>query len=239
MIRSTDSDLLFVFLAVHHHFTGMEVFINYNTANAYFTKYADGKKLIKELKDDPAADLSMVRSQLSQPQLSLPHMFSLLHFITGSDEISHMRGFTKGHCIKSVLRYGNFIFNSATSIADLLMPENIQLLVGMHVRMIVALYSTKHADCFDTPLESLYGNENDKQSLATMLDSHREQTWHKTISDNTTVPYYSSVFLRCKRILHSLQKVFNATSSHIPATDPNDWGWKVIDGNVQIEVIIT
>ena len=100
------------------------------------------------------------------------------------------------------------------SIQDLLKQENIQLLVGMHVRMIIALYTLKHADCFDQKrnLGELYGgpNENDEKSLTTMLDKHREQTWHKTITTNTTIPYYSSILLRSKRMSFSLQKVFHA-----------------------------
>ena len=126
MIRSTDSDLLFIFLAVWQQFAAVDIqiIIHYNTPGSHFRKYVDGNKLISELENDPGADMSMLRNCVS-----LPHVLSVLHYMTGSDEISHMRGFTKLHCIKTLLKYGSFIFGNDIEVTDLLQPANLQSLI--------------------------------------------------------------------------------------------------------------
>ena len=144
--------------------------------------------------------------------VSLPHVLCVLHYMTGSDEISHMRAFTKLHCIKTLLKYGVFIFGNDIEVADLLQPENLQSLIGVNVQFIVAVYALKHANCFDQPLEVPYQDSklNDETSLSAMLENHRRQTWHKTIHTNSTVPTYNAIALRSKRVLHSHQKVCHA-----------------------------
>jgi hypothetical protein len=71
MVRSTDSDLLFVYLGVH-------LIIQFNSPGAHFRKYVDCSKLVSELRNDARADISLLGNGIS-----VPHALCLLHYMSG------------------------------------------------------------------------------------------------------------------------------------------------------------
>ena len=236
MVRSTDSDLLFVYLGVHQQFdaAGIRVIIQFNSPGAHFRKYVDCSKLVSELRNDARADISLLGNGIS-----VPHALCLLHYMSGCDDISHTRAFTKLFCTKTLLKYGSFVFGIETSVRDLVLPTNLQALIGVNVRFIIALYANKYANCFEQPLAVTYQNSNlnDQETLTSMLEQHRKVTWHKTIHIKNTVPSYQSVVLRTRRLLYAVQKIFNALTPLIESWNIQDWGWIIDGGTIKTQVI--
>ena len=67
MVRSTDSDLLFVYLGVHQQFdaAGIRVIIQFNSPGAHFRKYVDCSKLVSELRNYARAYISLLGNGIS------------------------------------------------------------------------------------------------------------------------------------------------------------------------------
>ena len=104
MIRSTDSDVLFTALLNYDklNLEEKQVYIHYSKVGEA-TKYCSVNKLVKLISEDPSFSLLKARD------LPISIFVGLLHFISGCDDLSFLRGFTKRFCFKAFLRYNELI----------------------------------------------------------------------------------------------------------------------------------
>ena len=230
LIRSTDSDILFVFLANADEFIGyQDIFIHYNVVGSHMDKYAYCNVLVDELKNETDANLSILRSVVD-----LPSMFSFVHFVSGGDDLCYLRHLTKNVCLQATIRDGTFIFSEIESIRHLLEPEKVMELTFLFVRFLASAYRKKYGQCFQgETLESIGADATaTMENLDNVLEKLRRKTWQKSICRENTVPSPNAVVLHSRRISYCLQRVFNATAGFINNLDINSWGWFEQSGSV-------
>ena len=111
IVKSTDTDLLFVFLA-NHNTLKQAFYLLYSTGGQ--TKYHDCQKLVHLIKEDPDPAVQMLNSHVS-----FSKVLALVHFVSGSDDLSHLRGITKRDCVEAILKFGRFVFENVEEINDI------------------------------------------------------------------------------------------------------------------------
>ena len=96
----------------------------------------------------------------------MPQIFGILHFFSGCDYLSHLRGFSEIECCKALIKHIDFII-----------PEHFDL----HV-LLADDKNNENNSCFNAKesLFELMNNENDHDSLSALVDNIRKRTWLKT-----------------------------------------------------------
>ena len=119
LIRSTDSDLLFVYLANADKIV-QKVYIHFSSDGEFRNKYADCTQLLKDISEDPDPTVQQLNTRYGFGKI-----LAWLHIVTGGDDLCFLRGFTKEFCCKAVLKYGTFIFDDDVEFNEIV--ENNQL----------------------------------------------------------------------------------------------------------------
>ena len=103
--RKSDGDVLFIGCINDHILKTKNIVIQYNVVTSS-AKYVVCRDLLDAMDIDANPQISILRNRGK----SLAHVFGILHFIAGSDDIPYMRHITKLQCCNALLNYMDFIF---------------------------------------------------------------------------------------------------------------------------------
>ena len=159
--------------------------------------------------------------------LPSPKLVGLLHFVTGCDDLSFLRGFTKNFCFDAFLRYNDKICPTSVQELDELFSQSNNASYQFMVRFLSCMYSHHFASSFQANEVSALLKDISTNEL---LDMIRKRTWHKTIHTNNTLPSSSAIELHSKRLDYVLSSFANATKAFHTLPDPKMSGWIAVDG---------
>ena len=230
VIKSTDTDFMFTALLNYTDICDEDkmVYIHYNTSGQG-SMYCNINSLANHITEDPQFSILKTRS------VSAPKLLGMLHFLTGCDDLSFLRGFTKNFCFKVFEKYSEKISpGNASDVEKILAGDESTTLVLM-IRFLSFLYGClrKFSSLFERGEISTLLMDTDSKSC---LDVIRKRTWHRTISANNTLPSLPAVQFHSKRLSYVLNSFGNASKAFLADKDSEDYGWRVevINGESQI-----
>ena len=139
----------------------------------------------------------------------------MLHFVSGCDDISFLRGFKKNVCFQTFVKHSDKLCENQEYALQLFCGDLTAAKTFM-LKFICCLYMYKFSWEVGTMLLDL--------SPLELVDKVRKQTWHKTISLNNTVPTLSAINLHGKRFAYVMSANGNATILYLPTLDPEQCG---------------
>ena len=220
IIRSTDTDISFTALLNNEKLDSArkDIYIHYNKLGEA-TKYCHINDLVKLIAEDPAFSLLRTRD------IPIPTFVGLLHFVSGCDDLSFLRGITKNFCFKAFLRYNELICpESDESVSKILDGDHAEVFQLM-VRFLSCVYCHKFASSFQVnEVASLLSD----LSVEQLLEDIRKRTWHMTIASNNTMPSLSAIQLHSKRLCYVLNSFAKATEAFHSPMAPALSGWKIV-----------
>ena len=224
LIQSTDSDILFVACLLAPQLSERNITIQYNVPTSA-PSYVLCRELFTLINDDPDPLIA-----LNVNQGKCAQVYGIIHFVSGCDYLSHLRGFSKSECCKAVLKHLDFILPPNVQVSDLFSidPEHQMERNTFMVKFICALYRYKYNSCFKhtETLSSLMYNEVQNESLETLIDNVRNNTWHKTIVCQNTIPTYEALCLHAKRLSYVLHKISITDIGIQPVINIAAWAWE-------------
>ena len=143
--------------------------------------------------------------------------------MSGCDDLSFLRGFLKGFCFKTFLRFSDKIVPESSEVADKLFNGNIQDMLFFFVRFLAHLYGHQFSSSFQP--DEITALVKDLSCSEDLLTTIRKRTWHKTIVTNNTVPPLTAIELHVRRIHYVLQSFGKATIPIHNLPDPETHGW--------------
>ena len=149
-------------------------------------KYVSCNQLFQLMENDMDPLIALTNNQGK----SIPQIFGIIHFVSGCDYLSHLKGFSKGDCSNAVLKHMDFIFSSDMNVENLfsIAPEHGEERRAFLIKFGCALYRFKYNSCFkvEESLSALMHQEGPAGSLDYLIENVRRNTWHKTIIDQNT-----------------------------------------------------
>ncbi len=224
VIRSTDSDLLAIALL-----NNKKLELNKRTISIdYGTDHCILNLLVQSIFSDCKYSLLVERN------IPVVEMVAALHFITGSDDLSYLRGFSKDFCYKQFLQHSDIICGTDAQICKQFLNGDVSATELVFRRLLVILYLKKYGTCFSSDDATSLCAEALHDSTIQYIS---EKTWYKTVVTNNQMLSPSAINLHCKRIF-----VFNilskATNAELEKRDLNDNGWKVVIKGGKKEVTV-
>ena len=152
--------------------------------------------------------------------MSPAKFIGFLHFLSGSDDISFLNGFSKDFCYTKFKAHND-------EICPEKYEEYVRLFEGDHnevqkffTRILIVLYYKKFRSCFGSRSLTDLCSDDDKEAVFAYI---REESWHKTLQN--PFPATTAITLHCKRLSYILKKNGNATDADV-SLDAQDFGWK-------------
>ena len=171
---------------------------------------------------DPKYSLLQVRG------IAISKIIGAFHFITGCDDVSFLRGFTKDFCIKIFDRFNDQICAESAEKTELMLSGDHHETNEFFCRLLICIYCQKFSNCFSPgDLEKLSEESRDRA-----FDTIRESTWHKTIVLNNQLPTITAISLHCQRIGAVLRLNSSATCIELNKSAYENCGWRpyIIEG---------
>ena len=194
------------------------VVIHYGNSSANFI-YCHLIKLVESVTQDPKYSLLQVKG------LPISRVLGALHFITGCDDLSYLRGFTKNFCMKTFNRHCETICDGSADECNDMFTGNFDRVHHFFVKLLICLYCQKYSQCFSPGDIKLLCSESTEDKTLSVV---RENTWHKTIVSNNQVPTETAILLQSKRISFVLKLNADATLPELSNKDHVLYGWKVV-----------
>ena len=136
-------------------------------------------------------------SLLVTRKMSPTKFLGFLHFMTGSDDISFLSGFSKNYCITNFVKYHTEIcpddFRDSVDLFD----GGFEAMYEFFSRFLIMLYCKKYACCFEPKEWEGFCTDVDKDAVFRKI---RDATWHKTIVTSNQLPTTSAIRLHCERL---------------------------------------
>ena len=211
LIRSTDTDILAIAMINHSelYLHQRNVVIHYGNSSADFT-HCHLNRLLELSQQDHKLSLLQTRG------LPIPRLLGALHFITGCDDLSYLRGFTKNFCMKVYTKCCDLICGESLEGCQSLFTGDVDSVKSFFTKLLICLYCDKYSQCFSSGDEKeLCWQSGDEKTLGII----REKTWHKTIVTNNQLPTTTAIRLHSERISLVLEFNAGATQSEIFNTD--------------------
>ena len=228
VIKSTDTDFMFTALLNYTEICDEKkmVYIHYNTSGQG-SMYCNVNTLVDQIAEDPQFCILKTRS------LPTPKLLGMLHFLTGCDDLSFLRGFTKNFCFKVFEKYSEKISPEKAVDVEKILAGDESTTLSLMIRFLAFLYGHKFSSAFERGEISSLVTDTDNKSC---LDVIRKKTWHRTISANNTLPSLPAIQFHSKRFSYVLNSFGNASKAFLTDMSPDDYGWKVetINGESQI-----
>ena len=218
IIRSTDTYVLAIAL-INHDKLGMDK----RKLNIHYgNDYCNVNSLVESIDKDYRYSL------LKERNIPVIKMLGTFHFVTGSDDLSNLRGFSKSFCYQIFLQHCDSICGIDPVDCCKFIYGDLSSTEKIFRRFLVMLYLKKYNQCFASEDSLSLCAEAMKDATLQLV---RNKTWHKTLITNNQMPTTSAINLHCKRIAFVLNIVSNATESELPKKDLKENGWKVVDEN--------
>ena len=220
IIRSTDSDLLAISLLNHDKLDlkNRNIVIHYGN-NSVGAMYCYLNKLVESIQNDSKYSLLETR------QIPTAKILGALHFITGCDDLSFLRGFTKDFCLKTFIKHCSLICGESPKKCEDFINGETDATKEFFTRFLVCLYCQKFSSSFSPgELTTLCADPNDENSFNTI----RKNTWHRTIVTNNQLPTTTAIAFHCTRIACVLKLNSSATNVEISNSDFTKCGWRMI-----------
>ena len=216
VIRSTNTDMLFTVLINYDKLSldDKHVYIHCNNIGQG-QKYCFLNELITSIENDPQFSLLKAKS------VQVAKLVGLLHFITGCNDLSFLRGFSKYFCFGAFVHLNDLICDSAQKV-ELVLSRDSTALFKFMVNFLSCIYAYKFANSFNVAELSAALSD---LSTAVLLDDIRKRTWHQTIYLNNTLPSLTAIELHSKRFGYVLSSFANATEAYHILPDPTESGW--------------
>ena len=106
LICSTDTDILFVACMMAPKLCDRNIYIKYNVSGLS-PAYICCKQLFSMMGNDMDPNLALANNQGK----SIPRLFGIIHYISGCDYLSHLKGFSKKDCCDAVVKHMDFVFS--------------------------------------------------------------------------------------------------------------------------------
>ena len=164
-------------------------------------------------------------SLLVERNIPVVEMVAALHFITGSDDLSYLRGFSKDFCYKQFLQHSDIICGTDAQICKQFLNGDVSATELVFRRLLVILYLKKYGTCFSSDDATSLCAEALHDSTIQYIS---EKTWYKTVVTNNQMLSPSAINLHCKRIAFVFNILSKATDAELEKRDLNDNGWKVV-----------
>ena len=217
VIRSTDSDILFNALLNHDklNLNKRTVLLQYTGEAISCTEYCVLNDLVDSLTADQRFSLLVTRN------MSPAKFVGFLHFLSGSDDISFLNGFSKHYCITNFVKYHTEICPDDLSAYVQLFDGSLEQMFEFFSRFLIVLYCKKYSACFEPKDWESFCMETDKDSVFRKI---RDATWHKTIVSGNQLPTSSAIRLHCKRLCFVMKRNGSATNTDI-SLRAEEYGW--------------
>ena len=120
IIQSTGTNILWISMVVHNklNLKSRNVVIHYGKSSADFI-YCHLNKLVQLVEQDP--QLSLLRTR----KFPIPRILGALHFTSGCDDLSYLRGFTKNNCLNVFYKHSDLICGDSNDEIESLFTGNI------------------------------------------------------------------------------------------------------------------
>ena len=225
LVRSTDSDVLFVACINETKFRNKNVVIQYNTASSS-ARYVSCDELFKAIDDDIDPLMSMARNQGQ----SFVQMFGIIHYVAGSDYLPYFRNISKNKVCHALIKYMDFIFPSHMKPEYLYNADTSTLedIYRFYARLISAAFRYVYSTCFSSneSLDDLISRpDGGGESHSMLIEVIREKTWHRTVVDQNTVPTMEAINFNSMRCTYVLNQIHNVSILFQNFIDPTLWAW--------------
>ena len=216
IIRSTDVDILFTALLNFDNLSLQlkNVYIHYNSIGQG-PKYCFINELVASIENDPHFSL------LKAKGVAVPKLVGLLHFVTGCDDLSFLRGFTRNFCFGAFVKLNDLMCDSSEK-AEQIMKGDSTAVFQFVINFFACIYSYKFASSFNVGELSAAISDLTPEML---LSDVRKRTWHQTIYKNNTLPSLTAIHFHSRRLIYVLSSFANATEAYHNLPDPKESGW--------------
>ena len=227
LVCSPDTDVYHIGLPLMHN-QSQDVFVRISVYSSQEHRYLSLNSLITSLEGDP--DLS------SSPRELLPKVIQTLFICTGCDYVSYFAGFGKSTCLKTFFQHASFINDV---LQGTLADTHHELGFLSFVRLIGTVYFKKHLSSFKydcpRPLLNSFSCSDPISQHKQWLECIRSTIWEYIEFEDELPPSWEALrrhWLRSCWVSHFWSQANNNTYHLL---DVNEFGWKVVDGVLEID----
>ena len=142
--------------------------------------------------------------------MSPSKFIGFLHFLSGSDDLSFLNGFSKDFCYGKFKEHNTDICPSNKDEYERLFDGELKEVQDFFIKLLIVLYYKKFRSCFDSKQLTDLCSDEDKEAVFRYI---REESWHKTLE--SPFPPSSAIELHSKRLSYVVKKNGNATAADI------------------------
>ena len=206
----------------------LDIFVRISVFSSQEHRYLSLKKLTTSLQGDP--DLSSVLGEI------LPKVLQTLFVSTGCDYVSYFAGFGKSTFLKAFFQHASFINDVSQSTLASTCDSSRQLGFLSFVRLIGTVYFKKYLSTFkyDCPRALL-----NSFPCSDPIFQHKQwldcTVWENIKFEDELPPSWEALW---RHWLHScwVSHFWSQTcNSAYHLLDANDFGWKVVEGSLEID----
>ena len=230
LVCSPDTDVYHIGLPLMCN-QPLDVFVRISVFSSQEHRYLSLKILTMSLQGDP--DLSSVPGEI------LPKVLQTLFISTGCDYVSYFAGFGKSTFLKLFFQHASFINDVSQGTLASTCDSSRQLGFLSFVRLIGTVYFKKHLSTFkyDCPraLLNSFPCSDPISQHKQWLDCIRSTVWENIEFEDELPPSWEALWrhwLRSCWVSHFWSQACNSTYHLL---DVNNFGWKVVEGSLEID----